>query len=162
MQYESHARARFLLDQAMMEGISLDEQRWLNRHTEDCAECSRYGELSRRAIRALDSFAFELDPVAALRVEDAIRSRANRLASNDFHCRSFFIGAVLAMFLTITGSIAMWQLAAWLAGRWNLPSPAWQIGFAMFWLVPSALLGILPFFRRNLMGDDSGAEGQTV
>jgi hypothetical protein len=69
---------------------------------------------------------------------------------------------VVAMFLTITGSIAMWQPAAWLAGRSNLPRPAWQIGFAMFWLLPSALLGILPFFRRKLMGGDSGAEGQTV
>ena len=99
MQDESHPKARFLLDQAMVEALSLDEQRWLNRHTEECAECSRYGELSRRAIRALDCFAFELDPVAALRVENAIRSRANRLASNAVHGRGFFVGAVVATVL---------------------------------------------------------------
>jgi hypothetical protein len=162
MQYEPHARARFLLNQAMMEGISLDEQRWLDSHTEECAECGRYRELSMRAIRALDSFAFELDPAAALRVENLIRSRANRLASNEFQGRNFLVGAVVAIFLTITGSIAMWQPAAWLAGRWNLPSLVWQIGFAMFWLLPSLLLGILPFFRGKLMGGDSGAEGQSV
>jgi hypothetical protein len=162
MQSESHARARFLLDQVMTGGISPDEQRWLNSHTKECAECSRYGELSRRAIRALDSFAFELDPVAALRVENAIRSHANRLALNEFHGRSFLAGAVVAIFLTIAGSIAMWQPAAWLAGRWNLPSPAWQIGFAMYWLLPSILLGILPLFRTRLMGDDFGAQGKTV
>jgi hypothetical protein len=162
MPSEPHARARALLDQAMMEAISPDEQRWLHRHTEECAECSRYGELSRRAIRALDSFAFELDPAAALRVENAIRSRANRLASNEFHRRRLFIGAVAAMLLTIAGSIAMWQSAAWLAGRWNLPSPVWQVGFAMFWLLPSILLGILPLFRTRLMGGDFGAQGKTV
>jgi anti-sigma factor RsiW len=161
MQYESHARARFLLDQAVTGGISPDEQRWLDSHTEECAECSRYCELSKRAIRALDSFAFEIDPVSALRVENAIRSRANRLALNEFHSRRTLVGATVAMFLTIAGSIAMWQPAAWLAGRWSLPTPGWQIGFAMFWILPSALLGMLPYFRR-LMGDDSGTEGRTV
>jgi hypothetical protein len=162
MQNETHARARFLLDRAMVEAISPDEQQWLNRHTAECAECAGYGELSNRAIRALDSFAFELDPAAALRVENVIRSRAHRLASNQFHRRSLWAGAVVAMFLTITGSIAMWQPTAWLAGRWNLPSPAWQIGFAMFWLLPSALLGLLPFFRRNFMDDGSSTEGKTL
>jgi hypothetical protein len=162
MSSEPHARARLLLDQAMMDGISPDEQRWLRRHTEECVECRQYGELSWRAIRALDSFAFELDPAAALRVENAIRSRANQLASNEFQDRRFIVGAVAAMFLTIVGSIAMWQPAAWLAGRWNLPGPAWRIGFAMFWLLPSILLGILPLFRTRLMGDDFGGEGKTV
>jgi hypothetical protein len=117
MQSEPHARARLLLDQATMESISADDQRWLNGHTEECEECSRYGELSRRAIRALNSFAFELDAAAAFRVENAIRIHANRLASNEFHGRRFFIGAVAAMLLTIAGSIAIWQPAAWVAGR---------------------------------------------
>jgi hypothetical protein len=117
MQYESHERARFLLDRAVTEGISLDEQRWLNGHTAECAECSRYDELSRRAIRALDSFAFELDPAAALRVENAIRSRAERLALAEMHGRRFWAGPVVAIFLTIAGSMAMWQAAGWLAGR---------------------------------------------
>jgi hypothetical protein len=145
----------------MTEGNSTDEQRWLNNHTGECAECSRYAEFSRRAIRALDSFAFELDPAAAFRVENAIRNRAKQLASAEFQGRRFLVGAMTAMFLTIAGSIAMWQPSAWLAGRWNLPTPAWQIGFAMFWLLPSALLGIVPFFRRKLIGDDS-REGQSV
>jgi len=145
-----------------MESISLDEQRWLDSHTGQCAECSRYRDLSSRAIRALDSFAMELDPVAALRVENAVRSHANRLASATFQGRSLFAGAVVAIFLTITGSIAMWQPAAWLAGRWNLPSPAWQIGFAVFWLLPSALLGMLPLFGGKLIGGGSGAGGQTA
>jgi hypothetical protein len=145
----------------MLGAISPDEQRWLQHHTEECAECSRYGELSRRAIRALDSFAFEVDPAAALRVENAVRSHANRLASNESQAR-FLIGAMAAMLLTLAGSIVMWQPAAWLAGRWNLPSPAWQIGFAMFWLVPSIVLGMLPLFRTRLMGDGFAAKGETI
>ncbi len=162
MQFEPHARARFLVDQAMTGAISPDDQRWLHAHTAACSECARYGELSRRAIQALDSFAFELDPAAALRVENAIRARTDRLASNEFQGRRFFIGAMAAMLLTIAGSIAMWQPAAWLAGRWNLPSPAWQIGFAALWLLPSVLLGILPLFRARLMGGDFGGEGDAA
>jgi hypothetical protein len=162
MQFEPHARARFLVDQAMTESISLDEQRWFNRHARECAECSRYCELSRRAVRALDSVAFELDPVAALRVENAVRSRVERLALTEFHRRRLFAGVVVAIFLTITGSIAMWQPAAWLASEWSLPSGVWQVVFAAFWLLPSLLLALLPLFRRRLLGEDSACNGETV
>jgi hypothetical protein len=162
MQFEPHERARFLLDEALVKSSSPDEQRWLNTHLAGCAECSRYAELSRRTIRALDGFAFELDPVAAMRVQRVIRGHASHLASNESHNRSLLAGMMIAIFLTITGSMAMWQAAAWLAARWNLPTPAWQIGFAIFWPLPSVLLGMLPFFRSKLMGRDSGGERQTV
>jgi hypothetical protein len=162
MQNEPHARARLLMDQAAMEGISPDEQRWLHSHMEGCAECGRYGELSRRAIRALDSFAFDLDREAAARVQAATQSRADLLAASEWHGRRLWIGTAVALLLTGAGSMAMWQPAVWLAGRWNLPTPEWQIGFVTFWLLPSALLGALPVLRSKLMGADSGAEGETI
>ena len=61
MQPELHERARLLLDRGMMESIPAEKQRWLDHHLSECAECSRHAELNRRAIQALDSFAFDLD-----------------------------------------------------------------------------------------------------
>jgi hypothetical protein len=162
MQVEPHGRFRSLVDQAMVTGISPDEQRWLDSHINGCAECSRYAELSRRAVGALDSFAFEMDPVAALRVQNAIHSHAQQLASTESIGRTFWIGTVVAMFLTTIGSTAMWLSVTSLATRWSLPTPAWQIGFAAFWFLPSLLLGMLPLFRRKLIGDDSNTGGQRV
>jgi hypothetical protein len=166
MQIDPHERARLLLDRALLESISPDERGWLDRHTAECPGCSGYRATSERALRALDSFAFDLDPVAALRVENAIRSHC-LTAPAESHGRRFLIGTAAAMFLTITGSVAMWQPAAWLAVRWSLPAPAWQIGFGIFWLLPSLLIGVVPLFRSKLMGDrpwrlDSSSEGETI
>ena len=75
MPLENHEKARFLLHRALVEGISLEDRRWLDAHVGQCAECGRYADLSARTVRALDWFALELDPAAALRVENVVRSR---------------------------------------------------------------------------------------
>ena len=69
MPLENHEKARFLLHRSLVEGISLEDRHWLDAHVGQCAECGRYADLSARAIRALDWFALELDPAAALRVD---------------------------------------------------------------------------------------------
>lgn len=148
MQSELHEKAHAMVDRSMVEGISPDEQRWLANHISQCAECSQYAELSQRTIRALDSFAFDLDPEVALRTQNIIRARADRVAS---HGPEWSIAISAAFVLTIVGSIAMWESAGWLAGRWNVPAPTWQIGFALLWVLPSVLLDALLLFRGRLI-----------
>ena len=132
-----------------MEGISLEERRWLDAHVGQCAECGEYADLSARTVRALDCFAIELDPAAALRMENVVRSRA------EAHARSLWIGTAVAILLTLTGSAVTWRFLAWLASQWNIPSGVWQIGFAAFWFVPSLLLAFVPLFRRRLLGEET-------
>ena len=162
MPLENHEKARFLLHRSLVEGISLEDRHWLDAHVGQCAECARYADLSARAVRALDWFAVELDPAAALRVENAVRSRAEGMRSAEAQEKNLWIGTAVAIFLTFTGSAVTWRPLAWLASQWNLPSRVWQIGFAMFWLLPSLLLAMLPLFRRRLLGDDSDGKGQAI
>jgi hypothetical protein len=98
-------------------------------------------------------FALELDPAAALRVENVVRRRAEAMRSAEAHAKTLWIGTAVAIFLTLTGSAVTWRSLAWLAGQWNLPSRVWQIGFAAFWLLPSLLLAFLPLFRSRLLGE---------
>ena len=162
MPLESHEKARFLVHRSLVEGISLEERHWLEAHVAQCAECGRYADLSARAVRALDWFALELDPAAALRVENAVRSRADRMRSAEAHARSLWIGTAIAVFLTFTGSALTWRPLARLAAQWNLPSHIWQISFVAFWFLPSLLLALLPLFRRWLLGEESDSNGQIV
>ena len=162
MPLENHEKARFLLHRSLVEGISLEDRHWLDAHVGQCAECGRYADLSARAVRALDWFALELDPAAALRVENIVRSRAEEMKSTESRVRSVWIGTGVAIFLTFTGSALMWRPFAWLARQWNLPSRVWQIVFAALWLLPSLLLALLPLFRRRLLGEDSDNNGQTL
>ena len=162
MPFENHEKARSLIHRSLVEGISPEDRDWLDAHVGECAECGRYDDLSARAVRALDWFALELDPAAALRVENVVRSRAEAMRSAEVHAKSLWIGTAVAIFLTFTGSAAAWRAFAWLASRWNLPSGAWQIVFAAFWLLPSLLLAWLPLFHRTLLGEDSDSKGQTL
>jgi len=155
---DSHEKARVLVDRAMVEGVSPDDQRWLSAHLSHCEECGRYAELSRRTVRALDAFAFHPDPSAALRVQQAVRNRVDRMS----HRRQASLAIPAALALTVAGSISMWQAAAWLAGRWNWPAATWQTGFAVFWLLPSVLLDGLLLFRAKWMGGDSGGPGEIL
>ena len=162
MPLENHEKARFLLHRSLVEGISLEDRHWLAAHVGQCPECARYADLSARAVRALDWFALELDPAAALRIENVVCSRAGAMRSAEAQARSLWIGTAVAIFLTFTGSAVMWRPLGWLASQWNLPSREWQIVFAAFWLLPSLLLALLPLFRRTLLGEDSDSKGQTV
>ena len=162
MLLENHEKARSLLHRSLVEGISVEDQHWLDAHVGQCSECGRYADLSARAVRALDWFALELDPAAALRVENIVRSRVDGLRLAEAHAKSLWIGTAIALFLTIAGSAVAWRALASLAGQWNLPSPLTQIVFAVFWLLPSLLLAFLPLYRRRLLGKDSDSNGQTV
>ena len=162
MPLENHEKARSLLHRSLVEEISLEDRHWLDAHVGQCAECGRYADLSARAVRALDWFALELDPAAALRVENVVRSRAEEMRSAESHVKSLWIGTGVAIFLTLTGSAVTWRTLAGLASQWNLPSRVWQTGFVAFWLLPSLLLALLPLFRRRLLGEDSDSNGQTV
>jgi len=162
MPLENHERARSLLHRSLVEGISPEDRRWLDAHVGQCAECGRYADLSTRTVRALDWFALEPDPAAALRVENAVRSRAEGMRSAEAQAKSLWIGTAVALFLTCTGSAVTWRPWEWLASQWNLPSRVWQIVFVIFWLLPSLLLALLPLFRRRLLGEDSDSNGQTV
>jgi hypothetical protein len=147
VQPELHERARLLLDRGMTESIPVEKQRWLDHHLSECAECSRHAELNRRAIQALDSFAFDLDHAAALRVQEAVTRRAERMRSSEP------LAVPLAIALTIAGSFVMWQAVTWLAGQWNLPNRAWQFSFVVFWILPSVLIDMVLLFRGRLRYD---------
>jgi hypothetical protein len=162
MPLENHEKARFLLHRSLVEGISVEDRNWLDAHVAQCAECARYADLSARAVRALDWFALEIDPAEALRIENVVRGRAEEIRSARAHAKSLWIGTVVAIFLTLTGSAVAWRPLAWLASQWNLPSRLWQTVFVVFWLLPSLLLALLPLFRRRLLGEDSDSNGQTV
>ena len=162
MPLESHEKARFLLQRSLVEEISLKDRRWLDAHVGQCDECGRYADLSARAVRALDWFALEVDPAAALRVEHIVRSRAEEMRAAESREKSLWIGTGVAIFLTFTGSAVTWRTLSSLASQWNLPSRVWQIAFAAFWLLPSLLLALLPLLRRRLLGEHSGSKGQTL
>src|ERR1700678_886273 len=76
MQFSDHERARHLADKSLVEGISTDEQQWLDAHTKDCPECAEHVQLSAKIVRGFNAFSVEMDPAMNLRAQDAVAKRA--------------------------------------------------------------------------------------
>lgn len=144
MRGDVHARARSLMDQALVEGISDEEQRWLVSHNEACSACSAYAETGLRTVRALDGFAFTLDAGAAVRVQEAVLRRAAERPE-----RHFDVGVAIAVALTIVGSLLAWETAAWLASGWGVAPHIWQGSLLLFWVLPSVMIDLLLILRRQ-------------
>lgn len=72
MQSDPHARARFLIDEALVAGIARDDERWLQAHIADCVACGRQAELTSRMVRKLRAISFETDPAMTARVQDSL------------------------------------------------------------------------------------------
>jgi len=76
MQFSEHERARQLADKALVEGISPDEQKWLDDHTENCVECAEHVQLSEKIVRGFSAFSLEMAPGINARMRDALAKRA--------------------------------------------------------------------------------------
>jgi hypothetical protein len=157
MRPDVHARARSLLDRALVEGITPQEQRWLESHTEICAECGRYAEVGLRTVRALDGFAFELDPAAAVGVQEAVLRHASAPAD-----RQFTAGLALAVALTVAGSVLVWQTVAWLTEGGSVAPRVWQMSVFLLWILPSVVMDLLLLFGRRLFVRRAREQGQAA
>jgi hypothetical protein len=148
-----------LVDAAMMEGLTPDEQRWLDAHLAECEDCARHAELSQRAVAALSGFAFEVDSQKALRVQETVRVRAEQLAASPAgRLRAWALPLALA--LTAAGSAVMWQAASALAARWGVPAAAWHAAWVACWVLPSAIVDGLLLVRGRLDGSSNEGDWQ--
>jgi hypothetical protein len=76
--FDPHQRARFLVEEARIAGITPQDSLWLRHHTTDCMECARYEESVEGILRGLNSFAFEFDPAVGERMQGAVLAYARR------------------------------------------------------------------------------------
>ena len=76
MQFSDHEREQHLSDKSLVEGISADDQQWLDDHTKNCVECAEHVQLSAKIVRGFNAFSLELDPAMNARVQDAVAKRA--------------------------------------------------------------------------------------
>jgi hypothetical protein len=76
--FDAHERARFLLDEAHVAGISPRDTLWQRSHMAECEQCARHEETIEGIVRGLQSFAFECDPAVNARIQSAVVAHARR------------------------------------------------------------------------------------
>jgi hypothetical protein len=58
MPFDPHERARFLIDESRVAGISKEDTQWLREHLAECAECVRQEETTARMLQAMSELSF--------------------------------------------------------------------------------------------------------
>jgi len=143
MSADLHAQAREFVDRNQTSGISAAEQTWLEHHLRQCGECNGYAELTARTIQGLGSFSFSVDPGLVARTQDALTRRAREMEAERNRRRMYLRGFAMACLFTVIGSVLAWQAWAWVAQRMQFVPWEWQLGFSLFWVLPSATIAML-------------------
>jgi hypothetical protein len=58
MPFDSHKRARFLIDESRIAGIPADDAAWLRTHLTDCAACAQQEAVTARMLGAMNELTF--------------------------------------------------------------------------------------------------------
>jgi hypothetical protein len=157
MNNDLHQRARILIDQAGVAGISQQEESWLRNHAIGCPECQAYAESTARVIQGLGSFSFDVDPELAAHVQKAITRAAETAAVRRFVRRKFVVAGMIALLLTSIGSLATWEVGGLVAAHARILPSLWKTGVVL-WSFPSLCVAFVLIFAWPYLAGNSNEE----
>jgi anti-sigma factor RsiW len=128
---------RQIIDKSLVGEASPEEQRALRKHLIACADCQKYASDSRRAIVSLSGFSFAADPGLQAKVHAALTLRAQQLQAAQPGRRRIVMVSIIALVLTIVGSLAALHMGSPLAALLHLEPAEAQFGVVALWILPS-------------------------
>jgi predicted anti-sigma-YlaC factor YlaD len=145
MTRNAHDEARELI--ALSEGLSGTEQAWLRAHLEECEACRHYAEEVNAVVRALHAQPLAADSRLVRATQMRVRFHASRL--RETRERMWLVGmACLGVGLSATLTLPfLWRLFAWMGERAGVSTLVWQSGFALFFIAPTLVVGLLLLAR---------------
>jgi len=151
-----HDEARELI--ALGNDSSEAQQIWLRAHLAECESCRRYEAAAREVVRSVRSLPLAADARLVRATQMRVRFHAGRL--RETRERFWFVGvACLGVGLSGTLTIpVMWRLFAWLGERVGVSSLVWHAGFALFWILPALIAGVVLLNRGTYLADHDGRQ----
>jgi hypothetical protein len=145
------------IDRSLAGAGTLEDVCLLREHVSACAGCAEYLNASRRAIAGLKGFSFEAGPGLNARVMAAVRERAEQIEAR----RRWMRLSVVALVLTVLGTVVDLQVGRWAAAFFGLPSIAVHHGLLALWIVPSFGL-LLLFPMLPLLSAKGNGKGRSI
>lgn len=140
---DSHARARRLIDKESVEGLGVEERRWLEEHLAGCEACWRWAAAAEAALRMFRSVSIVPPPGLAALAKFRVHERAMALKQQRARNRALIVGCALSWLVGVASAPLVWRLCAWLGSTLDLPRIVWQLAFFFWWLVPAAAAGLV-------------------
>jgi anti-sigma factor RsiW len=138
-----HQAIQEIIDKSLAGAASPEEQQALRDHLAGCAPCREHLDISRRAIRGLSDFSFEISPGLDSKVLAAINRRAEQLEARQVRRKRLWITPLIALALTIGGAFAAKQFSALAAILFHIAPAQLQFGVLAFWITPSIFFCLL-------------------
>lgn len=134
-----------------------DDARLVEEHVQACAGCAAYLGASRRALAGLKGFSFEAGVGLNARTMAAVRAGAEAMEAR----RRWVKLGVVALVLTVLGTVVDLRVARWAAGFFGLPFAEVHHGLMALWILPSfGLLVLFPLLP--LLTAKGYAKGRTI
>jgi hypothetical protein len=149
MNPETDERARRLIDAWQVEGISASERGWLDAHLAECSSCQSRVEANERALQALRTISFSVNPALVSTTQARVRLRALELRENQVRMRALWISCALSWVLGVASAPLVWRAFQWIGIHAALPSLIWKTGFALWWLLPAGAVAVLVAWNQR-------------
>ncbi len=140
MNGSDHERAAQLIFRSQLEHVTAEDSDWLEAHLAICVECSERAAMMRRTVLAIRSISVQVDPVLIERTRLRVRQRAQVLGSRSSPGMWLWVVSAISWAWMAASASYMWRGFGWVAHRVGIPSPLWQMGFALWWVVPALIV----------------------
>lgn len=156
-----HQRAQQLFAQSLVEGLTRDEQIWLDAHLRDCAECVRQTASNRELLHALRTVQVSVPRDLAGRTQLRVRLRAQESAQSSSSNTLLWIITAASWMLGILSAPLVWRVFAWVGAQLDLPKLVLEFGFVLWWTVP-ALIAVAVILHQRATIHGSRTRGNYV
>lgn len=140
---QTHGRARQLMDRELVEGLEIDERRWLEDHLGACEACAARWASTEAALAALKSISIPVPHGLAASASLCVRENAERLKTRRSRNIALTIGCAGSWAAGVASAPLVWRVFEWAGATLSLPRIVWETGFFCWWLVPAAAAGLV-------------------
>jgi hypothetical protein len=147
MNEDPHERAERLIAQSRVEGIASADQQWLDAHIEECLPCAQLAKSTECALRALRTVSVSVSPGLVCATRHRVQARVQELRARRAQIMLLVIFCAMSWVLGIASAPLVWRMFSWLQAHTSAPAIIWQVGFAMWWVLPAAVAVIIIFVR---------------
>jgi hypothetical protein len=155
MSEDYHQRAEGLIVASRLEGLSPSDREWLNLHLESCVRCAKRADSTEKALRSLRSVSVRVGPDLIRATRLRVQARALELRERRSQMTMLWVSCALSWVLGALSAPFVWRAFAWVGEHYKMPAIAWQLGFALWWVLPAGAVAVVLVMRRPRVEDES-------
>jgi hypothetical protein len=154
-----HNRAKQLFTRSLVEGLSRDDQAWLDAHLHECAECNRESIRTQELLRSFRNVPVAVPRDLAARTQLRVHMRARESTQASSGGALLWIVTGASWLLGVFTAPLVWRVFAWAGSQLNVPKLVLEFGFVLWWTVPALIAVAVVLHQRvasNAMGRRNG------